>query len=93
VGAYLMAPLLVLKLTFFLFAARRSSWPGRRLPADAGKGGFRMYCAKCHRQLYYSDPEKHGWCFDCNRVVDIDQCKIPFWSLMAVFTTAWPLCL
>ena len=56
-------------------------------------GGFRMYCAKCHRQLYYSDPKKHGWCFNCNGVVDIETCKVPFWSLMAVFTTAWPLCL
>jgi hypothetical protein len=68
-----------------------------RLPAidrvcdRCGKGGIAMYCAKCRRQLYYKDPNNHGWCFTCGKVVDITQCGISHWNLMAVFTMLWTL--
>jgi len=50
-----------------------------------------MYCAKCRRQLYYKDPNNHGWCFTCGKVVDITNCGVSHWNLMAVFTMLWTL--
>jgi hypothetical protein len=50
-----------------------------------------MYCDKCRRQLYYKDPASQGWCFSCGRVVDIANCKISQWNLLAVFTMLWTL--
>jgi hypothetical protein len=56
-----------------------------------GEGDFSMYCDKCRRQIYYKDPNNHGWCFTCGNVVDIAKCKISQWSLFAVFTMLWTL--
>ena len=50
-----------------------------------------MYCKKCRRELYYRDPDNHGWCFTCGDVVDIEKCKISSWNLIAVFTMLWTL--
>lgn len=50
-----------------------------------------MYCDTCRRQLYYKDPNNHGWCFSCNKVVDITQCGVSHWNLMSVFTLLWTL--
>jgi hypothetical protein len=50
-----------------------------------------MYCDTCRRQLYYKDPNSKGWCFTCNKVVDITQCGVSHWNLMAVFTLLWTL--
>ena len=50
-----------------------------------------MYCKKCRRELYYRDPDNHGWCFTCGDVVDIENCKISSWNLIAVFTMLWTL--
>ena len=50
-----------------------------------------MYCAKCRRQLYYKDPNNNGWCFTCAKVVDITNCKISHWNLIAVLTMFWTL--
>lgn len=50
-----------------------------------------MYCAKCRRQLYYKDPNHHGWCFTCGEVVDITNCKVSHWNIIAVFIMFWTL--
>ena len=50
-----------------------------------------MYCSKCGRPLHYKDTNSQGWCFDCWNIVDVTQCKISYWNLMAVFTMYWPL--
>ena len=50
-----------------------------------------MYCSKCRRELYYKDPDSQGWCFTCSQIVGVENCKISFWNLMAVFTMFWPL--
>jgi len=50
-----------------------------------------MYCPHCGRQLHYRDPYNQGWCFHCADIVRISPCKIPFWSLMAVFVLLWTL--
>jgi len=50
-----------------------------------------MYCAKCRRQLYYKDPNQHGWCFTCGEVVDITNCKVSHWNIIAVFIMFWTL--
>ena len=52
---------------------------------------FAVYCEKCHRELYYKDPDSQGWCFTCGQIVGVDNCKVSFWNLMAVFTMFWPL--
>ncbi len=50
-----------------------------------------MYCDKCRRQLYYKDPNNKGWCFTCNKVVDITKCGVSQWNLLAVLTMLWSL--
>jgi hypothetical protein len=50
-----------------------------------------MYCKNCRRELFYHDPENHGWCFTCGDIVDIENCKITSWNLIAVFTLLWTL--
>jgi len=50
-----------------------------------------MYCEKCGRQLYYHDPDNHGWCFTCGEICNISNCKVSYWNLMAVFTMLFTL--
>ncbi len=50
-----------------------------------------MYCAKCRRDLYYRDPENHGYCFNCDQIVNVENCKISSWNLIAVLMMFWTL--
>jgi hypothetical protein len=52
-----------------------------------------MYCAQCGTKLFYKDLENHSFCERCQAVVGVSQCKVSFWSLMAVFTMLWTLSL
>jgi hypothetical protein len=64
----------------------------RRVAARRSRRGrCAMYCTKCRRQLYYKDPNQHGWCFTCGEVVDITNCKVSHWNIIAVFVMFWTL--
>jgi hypothetical protein len=78
-------------VVLFGWGANRGRSFRRRLRELLPERGIAMYCAKCRRQLYYKDPENHGWCFGCGEICSIENCKIPYWSLMAVFTMLWTL--
>jgi hypothetical protein len=71
----------------FLFWGYLQRAVARRRPGGLAS----MYCDTCRRQLYYKDPNSKGWCFSCNKVVDITQCGVSHWNLMAVFTMLWTL--
>jgi hypothetical protein len=50
-----------------------------------------MYCAHCGQPMFHKDLNNQGWCSRCGDIVEISKCKVPFWSLMAVFTIYWTL--
>jgi hypothetical protein len=50
-----------------------------------------MFCAHCGSPLNYKDLNDDGWCEHCTTVVNVSQCKVSFWNLMAVGIMAWTL--
>jgi hypothetical protein len=48
-----------------------------------------MFCSNCHRPLFYSDLEQHGWCERCHRVVEVAPCSVSYWCVAAVLLMPW----
>jgi hypothetical protein len=48
-----------------------------------------MYCSDCHRQVFYNNPEKQGWCEKCQRIVKVSQCSVSYWCVAAAILLPW----